>query len=181
MPYKSYRFFDSYELRVSWTSNGASKSITKDIVWDEDKTKVVSAKLRGRIYASGGTNARLSFNGNEVIFCGAPIVDNTVEDTVDITGILINGSNACLAEVWKIFYYPKVTVLHYKGAASRQRSFRSIYEFYRAMYLFHNKHYRAKTFFLLNWIIVGGIVALGALALLRNALRPASRRRVASA
>jgi len=82
---------------------------------------------------------------------------------------------------WKIFYYPKVTVLHYKGAASRQRSFRSIYEFYRAMYLFHNKHYRAKTFFLLNWIIVGGIVALGALALLRNALRPASRRRVASA
>jgi len=106
LPYKSYRFFDSYELRVSWTSNGASKSVKKDIVWDEDKTRVVSAKLRGKIYASGGTNARLSFNDNEVIFCSAPIVDNTVEDTVDITGMLVNGSNTCLAEVWKIFYYP---------------------------------------------------------------------------
>ena len=106
MPYKSYRFFDSYELRVSWISNGASKSAKKDVVWDEKRTKVISAKLRGRIYASGGTNARLSFNDSEVIFCGAPVVDSTVEDTVDVTGILINGSNICLAEVWKIFYYP---------------------------------------------------------------------------
>ena len=82
---------------------------------------------------------------------------------------------------WKVFYNPAVTVLHYKGASSRQRSFRSIYEFYRAMYLFHNKHYRTKTFFLLNWLIVGGIFFLCAVALLHNALRPAARRRVASA
>ena len=82
---------------------------------------------------------------------------------------------------WKIYYYPAVTVLHYKGASSRQRSTQSIIHFYRAMRLFHNKHYRARTFFLLNWLIDLGIVVLGGVALARNALRPAGRRRVASA
>ena len=82
---------------------------------------------------------------------------------------------------WKVLYYPGVTVLHHKGASSRQRSFRSIYEFYRAMYLFHDKHYRAKTFFMLNWLVVAGIACLGAMAVVRNALRPPARRRVASA
>lgn len=82
---------------------------------------------------------------------------------------------------WKIYYNPAVTVLHYKGAASRQRSAASIVHFYEAMALFHNKHYRARTFFLLNWLIYLGIAVLGALALARNALRPAGHRRVASA
>ena len=82
---------------------------------------------------------------------------------------------------YKIYYYPAVTVLHYKGAASRQRSAASIVHFYRAMALFHDKHYRARTFFLVNWAIYVGIAILGGLALLRNALRPAGRRRVASA
>ena len=82
---------------------------------------------------------------------------------------------------WKIYYNPAVTVLHYKGASSRQRSTPSIVHFYRSMALFHDKHYRRRTFFLLNWLIYLGIVALGALALLRNALRPPERKRVASA
>ncbi|HOG48751.1 MAG TPA: glycosyltransferase family 2 protein [Anaerolineae bacterium] len=82
---------------------------------------------------------------------------------------------------YKVYYNPAVTVLHYKGAASRQRSAASIVHFYEAMALFHNKHYRARTFFLVNWLIYLGIVTLGTLALLRNALRPVGRRRVASA
>jgi len=82
---------------------------------------------------------------------------------------------------YKVYYNPAVTVLHYKGASSRQRSTPTIIHFYRAMALFHDKHYRARTFFLLNWLIYLGIVILGALALLRNALRPAGHKRVASA
>ncbi len=82
---------------------------------------------------------------------------------------------------WKIYYNPAVTVLHYKGAASRQRSTASTVHFYRAMALFHDKHYRARTFFLVNWLVYLGIATLGALALVRNALRPPARRRVASA
>jgi len=82
---------------------------------------------------------------------------------------------------WKVYYYPAVTVLHYKGESSRQRSFRSIYHFYRSMYVFHRKHYWQDTLFPLNYLITLGIVTLGGWALLRNALRPAGRKRVASA
>jgi GT2 family glycosyltransferase len=82
---------------------------------------------------------------------------------------------------WKVYYNPAVTVLHYKGASSRQRSTASIVHFYRSMALFHDKHYRGRTPFVLNWLIYLGIVTLGALAVARNALRPSRRRRVASA
>ncbi len=82
---------------------------------------------------------------------------------------------------WRVVYYPAVTVLHLKGAASRKMSTRAIIAFYEAMRIFHNKHYRAQTFFLWNWIIDLGITALRTAALLRNSLRPPERRRVASA
>jgi hypothetical protein len=49
------------------------------------------------------------------------------------------------------------------------------------MRLFHDKHYKAHTFFLVNWFIYAAIGALGGLALLRDRLRPEDRRGVASA
>lgn len=73
---------------------------------------------------------------------------------------------------WQIWYYPAVTVLHYKGASSKQNSSKANYEFYRAMLLFHQKHFASRTFFLVNWLIVAAIVAKGGWALLRNTLAP---------
>lgn len=73
---------------------------------------------------------------------------------------------------WKVFYNPAVTVLHYKRESSRQRPVKTIVEFYRAMLVFHRKHFARKTFFLLNWLIVAGIYLRGGLALLLNRLRP---------
>jgi len=82
---------------------------------------------------------------------------------------------------WRVVYYPAVTVLHVKGAASRQASQRAIRAFYAAMRIFHAKHYRQRTFFLINWFIDLGVPALCAVALLADRLRPAGRKRVASA
>ena len=73
---------------------------------------------------------------------------------------------------WKVYYNPAATVLHYKRESSRQRPVRTIVEFYRAMLIFHRKHYAARTFFLLNWLIVAGIYLRGGLALALNRLRP---------
>ena len=73
---------------------------------------------------------------------------------------------------WKIWYDPSVTVLHYKGASSKQNSSKANYEFYRSMLLFHRKHFASNTFFLVNWLIVSAIVAKGGWALLRNTLAP---------
>ncbi len=72
---------------------------------------------------------------------------------------------------WKVYYNPAVTVLHYKRESSRQRPVKTIVEFYRAMLIFHRKHFAPRTFFLLNWLIVLGIYVRGGLALALNVVR----------
>jgi GT2 family glycosyltransferase len=79
---------------------------------------------------------------------------------------------------WKVYYDPAVVVMHYKGQASRQRATRMTIEFYRAMWLFHRKHYAQRTFFLVNWAIAAGTVGLCGLALFINLLRPPEQRKV---
>ena len=79
---------------------------------------------------------------------------------------------------WRVFYAPLTTIIHHKGAASRQRSRRSIVAFYQAMAIFHRKHYAASLPGIVNAIILLGIVARAGLALALNALRPARRKRV---
>lgn len=73
---------------------------------------------------------------------------------------------------WKVVYNPAATIVHHKGASSKQNSAKANYEFYRAMLLFHRKHYADTTFFAVNWLIVGAILAQGGIAQLRNALSP---------
>ncbi len=82
------------------------------------------------------------------------------------------------AHGWKVYYNPAATVLHYKRESARQRPVKTISEFYRAMLIFHRKHYARQTFFLLNWFIVAGIYLRGGLALLVNRLRPREERMV---
>jgi N-acetylglucosaminyl-diphospho-decaprenol L-rhamnosyltransferase len=79
----------------------------------------------------------------------------------------------------RIFYNPATRVLHQKGATSARQSGRMIVEFYRAMYLFHRKHYAASSPRPFNWLIAAGIAARGALALGLNLARPAAKKRVA--
>jgi N-acetylglucosaminyl-diphospho-decaprenol L-rhamnosyltransferase len=79
---------------------------------------------------------------------------------------------------WKVYYNPAVVVTHYKSQATRKRALKMNAEFYRAMWLFHQKHYAQRTFFLLNWLTALGIAGLCALALLINALRPPQKRKV---
>lgn len=79
---------------------------------------------------------------------------------------------------WKIFYNPAVTVLHYKGASSRQARRRATREFYRAMLIFFRKHYAKNAFFLLRWLIVAGIYLRGAVAYVWNQLQPQEVQRV---
>jgi GT2 family glycosyltransferase len=79
---------------------------------------------------------------------------------------------------WRVYYTPLTTVIHHKGAASRRRSVQSIVAFYQAMAIFHRKHYAPTLPIIANIVILGGIVARGALSLAVNACRPADRKRV---
>ncbi len=82
---------------------------------------------------------------------------------------------------WQVWYNASVTVLHYKGQSSRQRSAFANAKFYETMRLFHDKHFKRETFFLVNWVIHAAIGLLGGWAALNDRLRPEERRGVASA
>lgn len=71
---------------------------------------------------------------------------------------------------WKIYYNAQVTVLHYKGAASRH-SRKAQYEFYRAMYVFYRKHYASSTPFWFGWLIILGIFLKGGWAMTMQIVR----------
>jgi len=82
---------------------------------------------------------------------------------------------------WQVWYNADVTVLHYKGQSSRQRSAFANAKFYETMRLFHDKHFEQQSLFLVNWLIHVTVALLGGWAIVRDHLRPAERRGVASA
>jgi len=69
---------------------------------------------------------------------------------------------------WGIHYYPYTTIVHYKGASSRRKPFKIIYEFHRAMILFHNKHYRKRYNPLVNSAVYAGVGVKLLTAILKN-------------
>jgi GT2 family glycosyltransferase len=71
---------------------------------------------------------------------------------------------------WEIHYYPKTKITHLKGASSRRKPMKIICEFYRAMYLFHHKHYRKQYIWVVNAIIYAGITLSFIGAVLKNKL-----------
>jgi len=43
---------------------------------------------------------------------------------------------------WKVVYYGPAKIIHYKGGSTKKTKL--LYEFYRSMYLFYNKHYKTE-------------------------------------
>lgn len=75
---------------------------------------------------------------------------------------------------WKIFYYPRIEVLHYKGASSglrdetsditqadRQTRLRVAHASIKAMKIFYDKFYRQKYPLWLTWLVIFGIQIKG--------------------
>jgi GT2 family glycosyltransferase len=71
---------------------------------------------------------------------------------------------------WRIYYYPHTHIVHHKGASSRRKPLKIIYEFHRAMYLFHRKHYQKKYNILVNGLVYLGILVKFFLSLVLNRL-----------
>ena len=69
---------------------------------------------------------------------------------------------------WKIVYYGKAIITHFKGASSKKQKFKLIYEFYRAMYIYYKKHLSNTTSFIINLIVYLGIAILCILKLILN-------------
>ena len=60
---------------------------------------------------------------------------------------------------WRIYYVPDAAAVHLKGTSTRQAAGPMLYEFHRAMWLFHRKHYASSTPALGNALVWAGIWA----------------------
>jgi len=58
---------------------------------------------------------------------------------------------------WAVMYYPGAQIVHYKGESTKYNSRKAAVEFYRAMYLFHKKHFAADYSPVTNSLIYAGI------------------------
>ncbi len=89
------------------------------------------------------------------------------KETLDKTGLLdeeyfmygedIDLSYRITKKGYKNYYYPKTTIIHYKGESTKKGSLNYVYIFYKAMIIFAHKHFshkNAKAFsFLINLAI----------------------------
>ncbi|HSV99514.1 MAG TPA: glycosyltransferase family 2 protein [Sedimentisphaerales bacterium] len=58
---------------------------------------------------------------------------------------------------WAVMYHPTAQIIHYKGESTKHNSRKAAIEFYRAMYLFHRKHFAKDHSFIGNTLIYAGI------------------------
>lgn len=76
---------------------------------------------------------------------------------------------------YKVWYYPAVTVRHYKRAASSQ-SPKAQFEFWRAMLIFYRKHFRRTTIFPVHLLILSALLFKGGTGLWQEIRNPKATR-----
>ena len=75
---------------------------------------------------------------------------------------------------WKIIYYGKSKITHFKGASSKKQRSKLIYEFYHAMYIYYNKHHANESSFITNIVVYVGMAVLCILKLFLNIFKKKS-------
>ncbi|ANS76043.1 glycosyl transferase family 2 [Paenibacillus yonginensis] len=73
---------------------------------------------------------------------------------------------------WKIYYNSDTSIVHFKGGSARRRPLKIVYEFHRAMLLFHRKHFQKRYNFLVNGAVYTGIGVKLGLSLAVNWIKP---------
>lgn len=59
---------------------------------------------------------------------------------------------------WSVVYYPEAEIIHHKGKSTEYNSRKAAFEFHRAMYLFHRKHFAQNCSPVTNLLVYTGIV-----------------------
>lgn len=77
----------------------------------------------------------------------------------------------CKEAGYKVWYYPKTTIAHYKGESSRKIPFHALKWFHDAMWVFYRKHYAEQYPFLFNWAVWIGIYSRMAALIVLNTLK----------
>ena len=65
---------------------------------------------------------------------------------------------------WAVMYHPDAQIIHYQGQSTKYNSRKAAVEFYRAMYLFHKKHFAKECSPITNGLIYFGILVKAVLS-----------------
>lgn len=73
---------------------------------------------------------------------------------------------------WRIIYFSDAKIIHYKGSSKSKKQNRKLtYEFYRAMYIFYNKHYKEEYPWITTLATYLGIWGICSLKMFANYIR----------
>jgi GT2 family glycosyltransferase len=72
---------------------------------------------------------------------------------------------------YKILYYPKEQITHYKGGSSKKKRTKVIYDFHQAMWIFYKKHYYKKYNFIISFLVYIGIWVKYLLEIMKNSFK----------
>ena len=78
---------------------------------------------------------------------------------------------------YKVVYYPKGHIIHYKGGSSKKRRTKVIYDFLEAMWIFYRKHYYKNYNMGINTLVWIGIWSKYALEIGKSSMKPAKERK----
>lgn len=73
---------------------------------------------------------------------------------------------------YKVLYFPKAQITHYKGGSSKKHRNKVIYDFHQAMWLFYKKHYEKEYNWGVKCLVMIGIGGKCVLELIKNAFKP---------
>ena len=73
---------------------------------------------------------------------------------------------------YRILYYPKERITHFKGGSSTRRRHKVIYDFHQAMWIFYRKHYYETHPMWINTLVYFGIITKFLLGLVKNCMKP---------
>ena len=79
------------------------------------------------------------------------------------------------ASGYRIVYYPKERMIHFKGGSSTRRRHKVIYDFHQAMWIFYRKHYYEKQPMWINSLVYFGIIARFILSFGKNCMKPKAK------
>ncbi len=75
----------------------------------------------------------------------------------------------CKEAGYKVWYYPKTFITHFKGSSSAKIPFKALKWFHQSMWIFYQKHYAKNYPFIFNWLIFCMIyLRLGVLILINS-------------
>jgi GT2 family glycosyltransferase len=73
---------------------------------------------------------------------------------------------------YKIWWYPKTTCVHFRGQSTKQSPQKMIYAFYATMWIYYKKWYSRKYFYILDPLVLVGVILLYLYKSFRNLLKP---------